>query len=140
MVFLQRFMVCTWSMVVAVHPCFADDFDEVMVSLLVFCQQNEMPAAFVYSIVFLQVKIALGAINFAAENGLKLFFFRLPFVDFIAVVEEFFDAEHVAVVGYSHAFHSIFDCFVNEFWNGGLSVKNAVLGVYVEVYEFFHFI
>ena len=69
-----------------------------MVSLLVFCQQNEMPAAFVYSIVFLQVKIALGAIDFAAENGLKLFFFRLPFVDFIAVVEEFFDAEHVAVV------------------------------------------
>ena len=77
------------------------------------------------------MEVSTGTIHLTAENGLELLIVSLPFVDLVAVIEKFFDAEHITMIGNSHATHSIVDGFIHQFRNGSLSVKDAVLGMYV---------
>jgi hypothetical protein len=82
----------------------------------------------------------VGYVHFAAEDGFERFLpvsFAL-LVDAVAVVEEIFDAEHVAVVGDGHAFHAVVDSFVDKPLYTRLSVEDRVISVYVEVYEILH--
>ena len=52
-------------------------------------------------------------------------------VDLVAIVEELLDAEHVAVIGHSHALHAVLYGLVNEFRDTRLSVEYRILGMYV---------
>jgi hypothetical protein len=84
------------------------------------------------------VQVSAGTINLTAKDGLELFLLRLTLVNIVAVVEELLDAKHVAMVGHSHAAHSVTDGLIDQFRNGSLSIKDTVLCVYVQMYEIFH--
>ena len=42
------------------------------------------------------------------------------------------------MVRYGHALHAVLDGLVHELWHGSLSVKYAILSMYVQMYEVFH--
>ena len=46
----------------------------------------------------------------------------------VDVVVEFFDAEHVAMVGHGNAFHAVLHGFVHQAADAGLAVQQGVLG------------
>lgn len=127
----QGFVVSTRSMVVAIDPCFADYLDEVVIAYLVFGEENEVPSAFVYAVVLFEVEASACTIHLTSEDGLELLFFWFSIIDLVAIVEKLLDAKHVAVVSDGHAFHAVLDGFVHQLWHCCLSVKDAVLGVYV---------
>ena len=54
------------------------------------------------------------------------------------VVEELLYAEHVAVVGHGHAPHAVGNGLVYQFLDTCLSVKNAVISMYVKMDEILH--
>ena len=51
---------------------------------------------------------------------------------------KFFDTEHVAVVGDSHAAHAVADGLVYKPFDARLAVQDRVVGMYVKMYEIFH--
>ena len=132
--------VGTRTHVVAVYPCARDELDEVLVALVVLGQHNEVVAALVFAAVLLLLGAMLGHIHLAAEDGLEGFLARLLalFVDADTVVVELLDAEHVAVVGDSHAPHAVGNGLVDEFRNLGLAVQDGIVCMYVQMNEIFH--
>ena len=89
--------------------------------------------------VYVLVEVFFGHVHFASEDGFEG---CLAFGEFgvflVDVVEELFDAVHVAVVGDGDAGHSVGYGFVNEVVDGGLAVEQGVLCVDVEVDEGLH--
>ena len=139
---LQVVAVGTGTHIEAVDPRTADQFDKVLVAFIVFGQHNEVPSALVALVGLAHLLLAVGHIHFATENGLEGFqsFLLALSVHLVAIVEQFLHAEHIAVVGESHAAHAVANGFVHKFLDARLSVENAIIGVYVKVYEVFHVI
>ena len=138
---LNVVVVRTRTHVVTVHPCAADNLHQVLVACLVLCQQDEVVARQVAVLLYLAFFLSVCHVYFAAEDGLEGFlagFLELA-VLLVAHIEELLDAEHVAVVGHGHAFHAVADGLVHQLLDAGLSVKNRIIGVYVQMYEVFHF-
>ena len=104
------------SHVETVNPRARDEFDQVLVALIVLRQHNQVIAALVFLAILFLFRPILSDIHLAAENGFEgLQAFLLPlFIDFDAIIMEFLDAEHVAVVGDGHTTHAIIDGFIDK--------------------------
>ena len=126
MEFFKVFTVGSRTHIVAIYPRSGHKLYEILVSVVVFGKYNKVVAthvAFLLNLVFLAT---VGYIHISAEYGFEWFlavFLEFP-VHFIAVVEQLFHAKHIAVVGNSHAFHSVGDSLIDEFLDRRLSVKD----------------
>ena len=124
-IFLQFFMVCTRSVVKALNPRIRHQFYEVLVTLKVLCQHNEVISSKVF-LCLLQMHVAASCyIHLTSEYWLERFltFGFSSFVHAIAIVEQFFYTEHVSVVSDSHTSHTVSNSLVNQFLHWRLSVK-----------------
>ena len=136
-VLLQVAVVGAGTHVEAIDPRTRDELDEIVVAREVLGKHDEVPARLVLLPLVHVFVAATRYVHLAAEDGLEGFLpFLLPFaVDGVADVVELFDAEHVAVVGESHAAHAVGYGLVHHLLDGGLTVEQRVLRVNVEVYE-----
>lgn len=79
------------------------------------------------SIVFVgvSVQIFVGYVHLATENGDEgVFASVLELAVFLVyVIEKFFNAEHVAVVGDGQTRHTVGDCFIYELIDGRLTIE-----------------
>jgi hypothetical protein len=64
-------------------------------------------------------------IHLTTKDGFEWFqsFLFPAIVDSFAIIKEFLDAKHIAVVGNGHTFHAISDSFIYEFFDTRLPVK-----------------
>ena len=139
-VFLQLLMIRAGTVIEAVHPGIADKFDQVLIAKFVLGKHNQVIATQVL-LGLLQVHVApSGHIHLTSEDGLERFqsLFLASLVDTIAYIMEFLDAEHIAMVSDGHAFHAVGNSLVNQFLDTRLTVKNRIIGMYVQMYEIFH--
>ena len=174
-VFLDLRAVGSRTHVETFGPRLRDDLDEVVVSLEVLGQQDQVVAALV-GLALLVVEPAARHVDLAADDGLEgqlaaalleLFFalgdlrggigtglravaqggdaglrlggLVLAFaLDFLDVVVELLDTEHVAVVRHGDAGLAVGHGFVHEPLDAGLSVEDRILRMYVKVYELGH--
>ena len=97
-----------------------------------------MPSAVVDAVVFLQFQTAPCTINLTTKDGHEHLLRTFPFIYFGNIVEEFFNAEHIAVVGNRHASHTVANRLIDQFRDVCLAIQDAVLGVDVQVNEVFH--
>jgi len=85
------------------------------------------------------VSAGLRAVAQGGDAGLRLGGLVLAFaLDFLDVVVELLDAEHVAVVRHGDAGLSVGHGLVHEPLDAGLSVEDRILRMYVKVYELGH--
>ena len=126
MIFLQVGTVGTRTIVVAVHPGAGDEFDEVLIAVIVFGQHNEVITRVVAVLLHLVLLAVAGNVHLATENGLeRLEAVLLPvLIDFGTVVRELLDAVHHAVIGDGHTAHAVFDGLVDQMIDARLSVEN----------------
>ena len=139
-VFLEVFVVGTGTHVEAVHPCPAHQFDEVFVSGIVLGEHHEVMSALVALLFYLIEFTSPCHVHLASQDGLErrfACFFQFGVLLF-AVVEKLFYAHHVSVIGHCHAPHAVVHGFVYKLLDACLSVKNTIIGVYVEVNKFLH--
>ena len=120
-------MVGARTRIESVDPCTAHYLDEVVVALLVFGKQDEVPSAAV-DFLLATLFATTCTIDLAAEYGLEVEVGVLAF-QFLHVVEELFDAEHVAVVGDGKSALAVVDSLVDQLLYTGLAVEYGILGV-----------
>ena len=139
-ILLEVGSVGTRLRVETVHPGTRHELDEILVSVVVLRKHDEVIAA--------RIALLLDTVGFGAARNVHLateywlerllaLIFQLA-VYLVAVVEQLFHAEHIAMVGDSHAAHAVSHGFVDKLFHRRLSVENGVVGVYVQVYEVFH--
>ena len=140
MIFLQLLMIRSRTVIEAIHPGVTDKLDQVLIAKFVLGQHNQVIATQVL-LGLLQVHVApSGHIHLTSEDGLERLqsLFLASLVDTIAYIMEFLDAEHIAMVSDGHAFHAVGNSLVNQFLDTRLTVKNRIIGMYVQMYEIFH--
>ena len=139
-VLLQFGTVGTGFIVVALHPCMADEFDKIFVTLIVLCQYNKVVAAVVAVLLNLIEHAVMGNVHLAAIDGLeRLKSLFLPvLINLSAIIGKLLYAEHHTMVGDSHTPHAILDSLVDKMSNLRLSVKNRIMSVTMQMYEIFH--
>ena len=125
MIFLQVLTIRTRTHVIAVDPRTRHQFYKVLIAMIVFGEHNEVVATHVAMLLHLILLAVVSHIHLAAkyrfERLLTLF---LEFaVHLIAIIEKLFYAEHVAMIGYGHAFHAVGNGLVDEFLHTRLSVQ-----------------
>ena len=76
MILLQFSAVCSRAVVVSFSPCFRYQLDEVVVSLLIFCQYYQVVSALVFFAVFVEQPAACH-VHLATDDGLEQFFLQL---------------------------------------------------------------
>ena len=108
--------------------------------MIVLGQHNEVIAALVYLRVTAVGFLSPRHIHLAPEDRLE---FRLALVaelavHLVAVVIEFLNAEHVAMVGDGHTPHTIGNGLVNQFRYARLSVENGIISMDMQVYKVLH--
>ena len=140
MIFLQILTISTRTHIVAVDPRVADQFNQVLVALVVLSQYNKVVTALVLLVTFQQFRAIARHIHLATENRYKGFqsFFLSSFVDTYYIVVKLFDAKHVAVIGNGHTSHAISHRLVDKPFDARLSIKNRVICMYMKMYEIFH--
>ena len=124
-VFLHFRLVSTWVIVVSFTPCLGDNLYKVVIAFLVLGKKYEMVAAVVFGLLVLQPSRSY--IYFTSYDWLEFLFFAPFGIQLVHVIEELFDAHHVAVVGEGNAFHAIGNGLVNKLLYGSLPVKYGVL-------------
>ena len=73
MILLQLLMVCTRTVIEAVHPGITDQFDEILITLIVFGKNNQVITSKVF-FCFLQTLVTTtGHIHLTTENRFKGF-------------------------------------------------------------------
>ena len=100
-----------------------DNLHQVLVALVVLRQEDQVVVALFFYPVVVQ-----GDINLTAD-------YRLHRWMVLRVLEELLDAVHVAVVRNGKARHAKFFRPFKEVSDGGMPVKDGILGVYVKVNE-----
>ena len=132
--------VGTRTIVVAICPRIGDELDEILVTIIVLGQHDEVVTAVVAHLLDLVFLAAARHIHLTTQDGLE----RLEplllalLVDTGAVVGQFLDAIHHAVVGDRHTAHAVGNGLVDQVGYLGLTVEYRVVGVYVQVYKIFH--
>ena len=139
-ILLEVGSVGTRLRVETVHPGTRHELDEILVSVVVLRKHDEVIAA---CVALLLHTVGFGAachVHLATEDGLErlLALFLQLAVYLVAIVVQLFHAKHIAVVGDSHAAHTVSHGLVDKLFHRRLSVENGVVGVYVQVYEVFH--
>ena len=70
---------------------------------------------------------------------LQVFYLALGAIVFlIDIVGEFLDAEHVSMVGHRDPLHSVFHGFIHQLTDAGLTIKQRILGVYMQMNKILH--
>ena len=140
MILLQVLAVSTRTHVIAVHPCARHQLDEVLVSVVVLGEDDEVIASHVAFLLHTVRLLAVCHVHLASEDGLeRLLALLLQLtVHLVAVVEQLFHAEHIAMIGYRHTAHAVGNGLVDELLNGRLAVEERVVRVDVQMYEVFH--
>ena len=128
-ILLQVGTVGSRTHVVSIYPRIAHQLDEVLVSVIVLGEHDEVVAT---HIALVLLAVALGAschIHLATDDGLEGFESLLlaVFVDLSTIVNQLLDAEHHTMIGYSHTLHAILDGLVHQTWNLGLAIEDGVL-------------
>ena len=139
-VFLQVIAVGTRPVIVSVGPGTADELDEILISVVVLCQDDEVIARLVAGLLVLVLLVMVRYIHLTAKDRLE----RLQsvglalLVDTGTIVRELLDAIHHAVVGNGHALHAVLDGFIDQVRHLGLTVKYRIMSMYVQMNEIFH--
>ncbi len=130
---LQVFAVRSRTHVEAIDPRTRDEFDQILVAIVILGQHDEVPSALVALVGLTKFLLAVGHIHLTAENGFERLqpFLLAAAVYLIAIVEQLLHAEHVAVVGDGHAAHAVANSLVNQFLDTRLSVEDTIIGMYV---------
>ena len=139
-VLLQVCLVCTRTTVKTIRPCTADQFDKVMISLKVLCQDNQVIAATIALFILLVLLAPARNIHLTTEyrlKGLKSLLLAC-FVNLTGIVKKLLYGEHIAVVGDSHAFHPVSDSLVYQLTDRRLTIKNGIIGMDMKMYEILH--
>ena len=118
----------------------ADEFYQVLISLIVLRKYYKMVSSIVAVFLHLVLHAVAGNVHLTAVYRLeRLQSFLFPvFIDFSAIVGELLYAEHYAVVGDCHTFHAVLDGFVDEVCYLRLSVKNRIVCMTMQMNEIFH--
>ena len=140
MILLKLLVVGTRTIVETIHPRVTNQLNQILVAVLVLGQYYKVVSSKVF-FCLLQAHVASAShIHLATKDRLERFksvFFAL-FVNAHADVVKFLNTEHVAVVGNSHALHSIGQSFVHKLFDTRLSIEYRVICMYVQMYEIFH--
>ena len=137
---LQVGVVGAGTHIEAVNPGARHEFDEILITLIVLGQNDEVPSTLVMVLLATVGLRAAGHIHLATENRLE---FRLAFglpllVDLVAIVKQFLDTHHVAMIGDGHAAHAVGQGFIDKFVDARLSVEDGIIRMYVQVDEISH--
>ena len=118
-IFFQVFTVCTRAQVISVHPCMRDKFYEILISLIIFCQHDEVITAHVSMVLYLVALFMMRHIHLATENGFEWFLalcLELT-VNAIAIIKKLLYTEHIAMVSDCHSAHTIANSLIHKFLN-----------------------
>ena len=126
-------MVGTGTVVESVGPGMAHQFDEVMVALLVFGKEYEVPAARV-DFSFPALHRPPCTVHLTAEYRRKVQV-RIFFLQFLHIIEVFLDSKHIAVVGHSHALHPVGNSFIHKLTDLCLTVQHRILRMDMQMYK-----
>ena len=129
MILFQVGTVGSRAHVVTIHPRITHQSDEVLVSVIVLGEHDEVVTTHI-ALVLLTVAFGTSShIHLTTDDRLEGFqsFLLSVFVDFSTIVNEFLDAEHHTMIGYSHTLHAILDSLVNKMRNLGLTIEDGIL-------------
>ena len=129
MIFLQVGTVGTWAHIITIHPRIAHKLDQVLVTIIVFCQDYQVIATHI-ALVFLLVLLAtMSHIHLATDDRLERFqsFLLSTLVDLSTIVGQFLDAKHDTMIGHCHTLHTVLDSLIDKMRNLRLTIKNGVL-------------
>ena len=126
MVFLKFHTVCTRTVIKTVDPRVADKLNQVLITISILCQHNEVIATEVFLCLTQTLVTTTGHIHLTTEDGLERFktLFRTFFIHANTNVVKFFDTEHVAVIRYRHASHAVLNSLIHKPLNTRLSIEN----------------
>ena len=116
----ENVLVDTRLVVISFRISYGYYLDQVLVTLFVFCKQNQMPLAFVAVSIFIQMTSG-GGVNLAADDGL----YSLSLAFFVEV----HDSEHGSVIGDGQACHTQFLCPGYHVLYAGCSVQKTVFSM-----------
>ena len=109
----QNFFVDPWFIIKSFRKPKRNDLDQVLVTLIVFRKQHQMPLVFIFIRVFI-FHTSGGRIDFTSDNRLdpvcQTFFIKVN------------DPEHYAVVGNGNGFHAQFFCSCHQIFYSGSAV------------------
>ena len=122
---LQISTVGSRSHIEAIHPRPAHQLDQVLVTLVVLGEYDEVIASDVRLVSTARLISVLGYVHLTAEDGLERFlpFFLSFAVHLITIVEELLDTEHITMIGDGHATHAVAHRLVHKTSYARLSIK-----------------
>ena len=140
MILFQFLMVSTRTVIKTIRPRTADELDEILITLVVLGQYDEVVASKVF-FRLTQIHISTtGHIHLTTKDGLERIKSVLLalFVNTHADVVKFLNTEHVSMIGNSHALHAIVNGFIHKLFDARLTIQNRVVCMYMQMYEIFH--
>ena len=133
MVFLKFHTVGTRTVVETVDPRVADELDQVLITLIVFGQNDEVVATQVLFCLLQTLIATTGYIHLTTEDRLERLetFFFAVFIDAVANVVKFLNAEHIAMIGDGHSLHAVGNSLIHKLLDTRLTIEYGVVGMYV---------
>ena len=140
MILFQILTVGTRTHIESVYPCSRHELYQILVSVIVLCQHDEVIAALVLLRVGAVALMSSCHIHLTSEYRLELGLTIIAqlAIYLVAIVEQLFHTEHVSMVGDCHSLHAVGNRFVNEFLDARLSVKYTIIRMNVKMYEILH--
>ncbi len=123
----QQLLVDTRFIVESFRPGVGDKFDEVVVSLEILGEQDEVVARFFVLVLF---AVVLYHIDFASEDGFES--------RRVGRIVELLYAEHIAVVGNGNGRHAELLGPFHQRGDGGGPIEDGVLRMYMKMSELRH--
>lgn len=127
MILPQQLLVDTRFIVESFRPGVGDKFDEVVVSLEILGEQDEVVACFFVLVLF---AVVLYHIDFASEDGFES--------RRVGRIVELLYAEHIAVVGNGNGRHAELLGPFHQRGDGGGPIEDGVLRMYMKMSELRH--
>ena len=126
MILLQFCPVSTRSVIKAVYPRITDQFDQVLIAISVFRQNNQVITAKIILRLFQMHIPTTGHIHLTAEDWLEGFeaVFLALLVNAIADVVKFLNTKHIAMIRDGHTFHTVGNCFIYKPFDTRLSIED----------------
>ncbi len=139
MILFEHLIVDTWTHIISIYPTNRNQFNKVLISILILGQQNKVPATHI-RLTFTFLHTTTSHIDLTAKDRFhtRQTFLFATFVLLSCNVEKLFDAEHISVIGNSKARHAVFGCLIKEPANLTLAVKEGIFCMYVKMREWFH--
>ena len=118
-ILLQFHPISTRTVIETIDPRITDEFDKVLITVIVLGEYDEMVAAQVLLGLLQALVTTTGHIHLTPEDGFEGFLSSILslFVHALADVVKFFDAKHVSMISDGHALHTIVYRLVNKSFN-----------------------